>query len=69
MEVSTSYLNNNNAEVRDAAVKLVVEIIKRMGKAAVGPYLIDVQPLLLESVLNLVIEWEEETGKVAGKKL
>ncbi|CAG8846190.1 14949_t:CDS:2, partial [Racocetra persica] len=32
MQVSVSYLNNNNGEVRDSAVKLVVEVVKRVGR-------------------------------------
>ncbi len=67
MEVSISYLINHHDDVRIAAVKLVVEIVKRIGRENVEPYVAEVESSLLENIWNLVTEWEEITGKVAGK--
>ncbi|CAG8799892.1 9769_t:CDS:2, partial [Gigaspora rosea] len=67
MQVAKSYLNNNNGEVRDSAVKLVVEVIKRVGREKVGNFISDIKPILLENIWNLVTEYEETTGKIAGQ--
>jgi hypothetical protein len=69
MGLAVSYLNNSHTDVQDSAVKLVFEVIKRIGRVEVAQYLTDVQPSSLESILNLLTEWEETTGKVAGKLL
>lgn len=66
MDLAVSYLNNSHTDVQDSAVKLVFEVIKRIGRVEVAQYLTDVQPSSLESILNLLKEWEA-TGKVAGK--
>ncbi|CAG8437416.1 7595_t:CDS:10, partial [Acaulospora morrowiae] len=67
MQLSVSYLNNNNGDVRDSAVKLVVEVVKRVGREKVERFISDIKPLLLENIWNLVTEYEEATGKVAGQ--
>ncbi|CAG8500085.1 8528_t:CDS:10 [Scutellospora calospora] len=67
MQVSVSYLNNNNGEVRDSAVKLVVEVIKLVGREKVKDFIIDIKPILSENIWNLVNEYEETTGKIAGQ--
>ncbi|RIA83627.1 hypothetical protein C1645_785930 [Glomus cerebriforme] len=69
MEVAVSYLNNHHDDVQDSAVKLVFEVIKRIGRMEVARFLTDIQPILLENILNLLTEWEETTGKVAGEAL
>ncbi|GBC26392.2 centrosomal protein of 104 kDa-like [Rhizophagus irregularis DAOM 181602=DAOM 197198] len=66
MDLAVSYLNNSHTDVQDSAVKLVFEVIKRIGRVEVAQYLTDVQPSSLESILNLLKEWEA-TGKVAGE--
>ncbi|GES89686.1 centrosomal protein of 104 kDa-like isoform X2 [Rhizophagus clarus] len=66
MDLAVSYLNNSHTDVQDSAVKLVFEVIKRIGRVEVAQYLTDVQPSSLESILNLLVEWEETTGRVAG---
>ncbi|GBC03311.1 hypothetical protein RclHR1_05060014 [Rhizophagus clarus] len=65
MDLAVSYLNNSHTDVQDSAVKLVFEVIKRIGRVEVAQYLTDVQPSSLESILNLLVEWEETTGRVA----
>ncbi|CAG8453154.1 7736_t:CDS:10 [Acaulospora colombiana] len=67
MQLSVSYLNNNHGDVRESAVKLVVEIVKRAGREKVEGFISDIKPMLLETIWNLVTEYEEETGKVAGQ--
>ncbi|CAG8510758.1 2920_t:CDS:10 [Dentiscutata heterogama] len=67
MQVSKSYLNNNNGEVRDSAVKLVVEVVKRVGREKVEPFISDIKPILLENIWSLVTEYEETTGRTAGQ--
>ncbi|CAG8493198.1 1743_t:CDS:10 [Dentiscutata erythropus] len=67
MQVSVSYLNNNNGEVRDSAVKLVVEVVKRAGREKVEPFISDIKPILLENIWSLVTEYEETTGRTAGQ--
>ncbi|PKY44949.1 hypothetical protein RhiirA4_542229 [Rhizophagus irregularis] len=66
MDLAVYYLNNSHTDVQDSAVKLVFEVIKRIGRVEVAQYLTDVQPSSLESILNLLKEWEA-TGKVAGE--
>ncbi|KAG9304583.1 hypothetical protein G9A89_020147 [Geosiphon pyriformis] len=53
MEVAVSYLNHSNGEVRDAAVKLVVEVCKCYDKRTVESYLNGVKPLLIENIRKL----------------
>ncbi|CAI2177844.1 15557_t:CDS:10 [Funneliformis geosporum] len=65
--ISISYLNNHHDDVRDGAVRLVVGIVKRIGKQNVESYVAEVEPSLLEDIWKLVAEWEATTGKVAGE--
>ncbi|CAG8487062.1 2062_t:CDS:10 [Ambispora leptoticha] len=56
MEVAVSYLNHSNGEVRDAAVKLVVEVCRHSHShiETVKGYLDGVKPLIVENILKLV---------------
>ncbi|CAG8567618.1 5539_t:CDS:10 [Ambispora gerdemannii] len=56
MEVAVSYLNHSNGEVRDAAVKLVVEVCRNSYSniEAVKRYLDGVKPLIVDNICKLV---------------
>ncbi|CAJ0909038.1 10710_t:CDS:2, partial [Entrophospora sp. SA101] len=68
MELSLSYLNNNNADAREMAVKLVFEVVKRVGKQLIEPYFVNNRnvkyPNLINDIWKLVTEHETVNGEI-----
>lgn len=55
MEVAVSYLNHSNGEVREAAVKLAVDVCRYTDRSNIEPYLEGVKPMLVETIRQLSI--------------
>ncbi|KAJ3116190.1 hypothetical protein HDU96_010216 [Phlyctochytrium bullatum] len=65
MEFTEPYLHNKSNEVREAAVKVVVELVVRVDEDSVLPFLKDVKPQLLQVIKDKI---QEARGKVVKHK-
>ncbi|KAI8848250.1 hypothetical protein BC829DRAFT_394433 [Chytridium lagenaria] len=68
MAFTEPQFQNKNHEVRESAVKVVVELVMRVDEDALSPYLQNVKPQLIQIIKDKITEARGKTVKPRAKK-